>query len=278
MWKIYNIKAFYRMVFYKKRATAAKKIQRAARRKFVAKRKPIPRMPRSGNTDSIKVRMSRSILRSDMLSSPDDSLYCNIFFLPSKNVSTTFTSGQANLFYHADFQALGNLYELYKVSCIVMEFKRPDVWIKQPATGTGEDNWIKCPTQEWGTEILHTRQVFKPDALTGSMQTVSDLTPRQTIYYPTSYREAVDDGAQRFKTAGYKRNQKRIYKPSTYLEKKWKHRTLSDSELALGGIHCRIKNGIFAIPNVPVENASVRNEQVMFDVTATVYMSYSQRI
>lgn len=229
----------------------------------------------NSNFDVLKVRMTRTITYGDMQSSTDGSRYCNLFFCPMHNVSTTFSGGSANLFYHPDFETMSALYQQYKVTCVVLKFSRPDIWIKDSTNANNQ--FIKMPTQEWGSQILHSRIVNKPDANTGSMQLQADLQPRVQIYAPASYAEAVDDGARRFKIVpNYKRTETRVYKPSTFYEKKWVNKLYDDPELAKGGMHLRIKKG--NEPMGALTHFDQDPSQTIYDITATVYMAFKERI
>ena len=229
----------------------------------------------NGNRDVLKVRMTRTIRYGDMLAGSDGSRSCNIFFCPSRNISTAFSGGNCNLFYHPDFGVMQELYQQYKVSCVVMKFSKPDQYIRDSTNSTVQ--FIKMPTQEWGTQILHSRLCNKPDTTTGAMQLQADITPRVQIYTPSTYAEAVDDGARRFKIVpNYKRSETRVYKPSSFYEKKWTNKLYDDLELAKGGIHIRIKKGSEPVPEVA--HLDVYDQQIMFDVTATVYMNFKERV
>lgn len=246
-------------------------------RKFASGLKRKSYVPRqvNNNKDALKVRMSRTIQARDMVTtSSDGSRYCNIYFCPSRNISTSFAGGFCNLFYHPDFESIQALYQQYRVTCIVMKFDRPDQYITDT---NGASNFLRVPNHEWGTQILHTRQVYKPDNVTGSIQTATDVQPRVVLYHPTTYKECVDDGARRFQVCPHwRRSVTRVYKPSTPFEKRYVNRLYDDTELSKGGIHIRIKDGNDGQPSVSGLNQSPT--QVLFNITATVYMAFKERL
>ena len=251
----------------KKRKTYKKPVRRYARK---------ANMPRqiNSNMDALKVRMSRTIQARDMVTtSSDGSRYCNIYFCPSRNITTAFSGGQCNLFYHPDFESIQTLYQQYKVTCVVIKLDRPDQYV----IDTNSDNYLREPNHEWGTQILHARTVYKPDTTLNAVQTATDLTPRVILYHPTTYKECVDDGARRFHICPHwRKSVTRTYKPSTQFEKRWVNRLYDDTELAKGGMHIRIKDGNAGQPSIPGLNQSP--QQVLFNITATVYMAFKERL
>lgn len=265
------------MAIYKKRS-AAKKIQRAFRRKRFARKKAIVRKPLyPENTNYLKSRVNFSIKAGDLTLNPDGSAYFNIYQCPWQNVSTTTN----NLVYSRDFEnMIGNsaasvipLYQRYKLNCIVYEIRRPQL-ATTPTGSIGNQTSFHPNQNMWGTQVLHSKVVYAPDAVTGVVQPTQLLSPKVELNFPSNWNESVDNLSKMFHVHGYKSYEKRIWKPLTPYEKRWRDYSFGDRELACGGLHLRSKS-MFIGPDL---TGVIPNDQVIWDVTATIYMSFNKRL
>ena len=253
------------------KATAGKKIVRAM--KAYNNKKKLYRRYKSlsgGQYQCVKVRMHRSLQKNHFKPDPAGGMYFNIYFAPWRNLQTTpATSGAnlgfANIFYHNDFKQVfdNQQYNYFRLKGVYMEFRRPKCFINMNTIDDIED-----ATNPWCTQVLHTFEKQLANTTTG-LEPSYDVSTREEIRHPASWNEAVDDG-KRTRLHHYNKYAKRVWLPFNNAERKW--RATSDAELdhSVGGIHIRLKNSS-PLPNAV---ATYADNQVLYDITATVYMEF----
>lgn len=198
-----------------------------------------------------------------MVLNADDSLSFNFVNAPWRNVSTT----AQNRLYDADFLSGMALYQQYKLARVEYCVRRPQQWM-----GTG--NTVVAPSQSFGSQILHTRQVLTANSNTGSIESTAAIEQHIMTSSPTSWKEAVDGQSTTFHIHGYKRECKRTWLPGSYFEKRWRNKnTGTDQELACGGMLLMIKQESI----VPEAAGSLASAQVMFEGYADVFINYCRR-
>ena len=269
---------------YKRKPTArAKKNFRKVARKMVYNKRKFSTKPAKGMGDTrdfLKITMHREITKSMMDISSDRSMHYTILFNPKNNIAPN-TDHAGNLLYHPDFSCFQNLYKQYKVSCIVLKLTRANQNFMYGNTTPNQVQSIQLPSVEWGTKVLHSTLSYQPDAVTNNVQGNAVLTPRVNLQAPTGWREAVDDGRQLFKNHHYKRSCTRVWKPVGPFEKRWRRIDNDDNELARGGIHIRLEHDRLVDYGVDDTRNNVnwnyRENAVVFDIDATIYMHYRDR-
>lgn len=267
--------------------TMATRIQRAYRRRRYGRYvRPRTRFIAGAGTLTAKARVNRQIKFGDMrafqtlntVGAPNDSRVAYIYFAPWRNVSTEFdTNAQSNLFYSDTLQKYFSEptpYGCFKLSGVYMQIRRTKQLLEsREVSPTTKDNSFYDRTSHlWGTEILHTQQVLNADATTGVVQpAITTISQGRTVRQPTSWDEAVDDGAGRFKVSmgAY---QKRVWKPANMIERRWRQVENSELDHSTGGIMLILKNGGYAVPNYA--EYTTLADQVIFELVATIYMSF----
>lgn len=262
------------MAFQKKKGIFAKKIQRAYRKKRATK----PKMgkyvkPRyAEQIQYLKARVNYSLKENDFINVADGSMYNIQYQCPWQNVSATTT----NRCYSKDFEnMIGNnssviqpLYQKYKLNCIVYEFRRPKI------AAQGSDNVFQ-PTTMFGTQICHGKEVYAPNSSTGVVEPVANLAPRIVHTSPSNWSEAVDNLGSQFHIHGYSSSFKRVWKPATPYEKRWRDYTNGDKEIPTGSIYLSFKDQM----GVPERTGTtISGETILLEVVATVYMAFKKRL
>lgn len=251
------------------RQKATRTIQRAFRKRRPYRKKGLYKNV-SSNTLTVKCRVPFHLNYNYFTALADDSLEFNFLNAPWLNVQSTGTG--ANRFFNQDFQSAMQLYQSYRLARIDYHMRRPDILYNQ----SGSDRAGETHKQNvaWGTEILHTRMVDKPDTTTGVLQATVDLSPRMvTESGGSTWREMVDNQDKRFHMHGTRNYVKRTWLPATYQERKLRDKQYSDQEHICGGLSVRFKNKTI-IPGISTEPAS---GQVMLEGYADVYMNFSRR-
>jgi hypothetical protein len=271
------------MAFYKpkrKIPARAKRNFRRVAKKVVAYRKPRPALRRfQGDlNDSLKITMSRQIHRKDMNELSDKSMECNIVFNPVQDVSTTFSNGVANLLYHPSAAKLTEgIFRKYRCACVVLKISRPNVNFNYNNTNSNQTQNVTLPTIQWGTKILHSHIVNKPDSYTSAVQSNAVLTRQVVLIQPTSWNEAIDDGNRQFINHQYKRSCTRVWKPVGEFERRFVSVADDDLQLARGGIHIHMENQQPLSMDRSDKQWQYDPDVVLFDIHATVYMKYTDR-
>lgn len=264
---------------FKKVASNMKKVRYTGRLPYS---KPQYNKLQGGQRDFLKITMHRELFKSDFnTTTSDQSMYHDILFNPMRNVTAAPSNGMSNLFYHPDFARLTeSLYRAYKVTCIVIKFSRPNIALAYNNTTPNQTQSTQLPTIQWGTKIMHSKLTYAPDATTNTVVSNVNLTPRINLTQPSSWREAVDDGAKQFHNCGYKRYCTRVWKPTNDFERRWRYTDNDDRELCRGGIHIRFEKdhpidltGVTGTGN----NWNYDPETKLLDIQATVYMAYKDR-
>ena len=270
-------------------ARAKRNFKRVAKKMVNYKKKTFrPRKLLNGQGDTrdfLKITMSRQITKANMLVASDQSMSFTILNNPMTNITPN-TDHASNLLYHPDFSKFNTLYRQYKVSCIVYKISRPNVNFCYNNTTPNQTHSVQLPTLPWGTKILHSTLSYAPDAVTNTTQSNTNLVPRVNTIAPNNWREAVDDGRKLFHNHDYKRTCTRVWKPVGAFEKRWRYfnvggENIDDQELARGGLHIRVQKDH---PLNLVDKTGTGNnwnympQTVLFDVEATVYMHYKDRM
>lgn len=215
----------------------------------------------SSNTLTLKCRVPFEIRRDAMDLQADNSLTFNFVNAPWRNVSVT----SQNRLYDNDFVLAMNLYQQYKLARVDYCIRRP----KQYLAGETLD-----PTQSFGTQVLHTRQVITANGTTNAVESTAAISQHILTTAPTSWKEAVDNQSTTFHVHGYKRECKRTWLPACYFEKRWRNKNVgTDQELASGGLLLMVKNSSI----VPEVAGTLGNAQIMFEGYADVYINYCRR-
>jgi hypothetical protein len=274
------------MPYNRKPAYRARRNFRRWAKPFVRRRKFMnpKKLQRTRNPDDkmrFKVRVSSELKMEDFKTESDGSMFHNIYFSPFAPVSQqpVFSGNDSfsNLFYHPDCAKMLELYEHYRVSCIYTQFKRPQIPITYATQEPNPTTTIRSQSVPLGTKCMHTKVNYQPDNTTGSVQPTALLQPKLALTMPTSWEEGIDDG-YRFVNHGSKSTFTRCWKPSAPIEKRWRSKLNDDSELALGGLHIRLKSNapIDAIPNDD-EQWSCADNIVILEMTTTIYLEYKNR-
>lgn len=274
-------------LYNKNRKYAAAKRIAGAYRKYRGKARGVPRaLTNGGNYMVKKTRVMKQLTYNQLADmSTGDGKKFNIYFAPWQNVNVvppttagTTGFGYANLFYSDDInkEFTGNRnYNLFRLKGVYMEIRRPKMLLDYRVGGVVQSEFHDALNIPWGTEILHTRDEIQADTITGVLQpTISNVKWGRTIVHPSSWDEAVDDGT-RFKIChgGYS---KRIWKPSTAAERKWRFTNPSvELEHSTGGMTLMLRDET-PIPNV--QGPAYQSDQVMFEITATIYMEFKVKI
>lgn len=217
----------------------------------------------SSNTFTLKCRVPFEIKRSEMVLNSDNSLSFNFVNAPWRNVSTS----AQNRLYDADFLSGMALYQQYKLA-------RVDYCVRRPLQWMNTGNSAVAPSQSFGSQILHTRQVLTANGQTGSIESTAAIEQHIMTSSPTSWKEAVDGQSTTFHIHGYKRECKRTWLPGCYFEKRWRNKnTGTDQELACGGLLLMVKDNNI----LPDGIGSPENAQVMFEGYADVFINYCRR-
>lgn len=269
----------------KKKPTSKPKNKKAAQKKKYSKPKPSYGLRTDGDTtDSLKITMHRTLYKKDfMVTVPDNSIFHDIMFNPTQNLSVLTTNGTSNLLYHPDAGRLIGLYEKYKCVCVVLKMSRPNTPISYNNANSGATLNNQLATIPWGTKILHTSVEYMPDNQPNS-GIESNMTPlqlRQVTSHPGSWREAVDDGKKLFVNHGFKRSCTRVWKPANAYERRWVDNTVGNRELVRGGIHIRFKKEHPVDLDGKTANNSNFNwnqDLAMLEIEATIYMKYKDRV
>lgn len=276
------------MAVYRKRKAPAYRVKRNFRRvarKLVKVTKPkVPKKTNGDSTDRLKITMHRDIYKRDMLILPDQSMIANILFNPTRNVSTTFSNGICNLFYHPSASKLTEgLFSKYRCACVVMKISRPNVNMCYNNATPNQAQQVKLATIPWGTKILHSVIKNTPDSYNSTIQASATLTPQMKITAPTSWLEAVDDGKRLFINHHYKRTCTRVWKPVNDFERRYVALADDDRELARGGIHIHMESNhpIAYDRTEPTNHTSNQwnyaEDCKLFDIECTIYMQYKDR-
>jgi len=262
------------MAFQKKKGIFAKKIQRAYRKKRAVKPKvnKFIRPKYAEQVQYLKARVNYQLKETDFINVADGSMYNIQYQCPWQNVSATTT----NRCYSKDFEnMIGNnstviqpLYQRYKLTCIVYEFRRPKI------TYTSSDVPF-YPTTMCGTQICHGKEVYAPNSSTGVVEPVANLAPRIIHSTPSNWTEAVDNLSSQFHIHGFKTAFKRVWKPATPYEKRWRDYTNGDREIPTGSLYISLKDQM-ALPERT--GTTIPGDSVLFDVTATIYMAFKKRL
>ena len=251
------------------RQKATRTIQRAFRRRRPYRKRGLYKNV-TGNTLTVKCRVPFHLNYSYFTVLADDSLEFNFLNAPWLNIQSTGTG--PNKFYNQDFQHAMQLYQSYKLSRIDYHMRRPDIAINNVDPDRAAETHKQIVS--WGTEILHTRMVDKPDGTTGVLQATVDLSPRMvTESGGSTWRELVDNQDKRFHMHGTRNYVKRTWLPATFQEKKLRDKQYSDQEHICGGLSVRFKHktlvpGLVAVP---------QDGQIMLEGYADVYMNFSRR-
>jgi hypothetical protein len=193
----------------------------------------------------------------------DESLSFNFVNAPWRNVSTD----AQNRLYDNDFVLAMNLYQQYKLARVDYTIRRPSQWA---ASGQG----IIKPSQSFGTQVLHTRQVMTANGTTGSVESTAAISQHILTTSPTSWKEAVDNQSTTFHVHGYKTQCKRTWLPGCYFEKRWRNKNVgTDQELASGGLLLLVKQE-YLVPEVAT---NLNAAQIMFEGYADVFINYCRR-
>jgi hypothetical protein len=236
---------------YKKRARYSKRPRKQGIYKNV-----------SSNVLTIKCRVPFEIRRDEMVKNADDSLSFNFVNAPWRNVSTT----TQNRLYDADFLSGIALYQQYKLARVEYIVRRPKQYL-------GASTTID-PTQSFGSQILHTRQVMTANGTTSSIESTAAISQHIMTSSPTSWKEAIDGQSTTFHVHGYKRECKRTWLPGCYFEKRWRNKNVgTDQELACGGMLLMVKQDSI----VPEIAGTLGNAQVMFEGYADVFINFCRR-
>jgi len=264
--------------FYQRnrRAGVKGKSKPKSKPKSIYKKKMIPYKKQglyrnvSENTLTIKCRVPFHLNYNHFTVLADDSLEFNFLNAPWLNVSASGTG--ANRLYNEDFQHAMNLFQSYKLARVDYHFRRPDIMVNSADPDRSSDTHKQSVS--WGTEVLHTRMVDKPDGTTGTLQATVDLQPRMvTASGGSTWREMVDNQDKRFHIHGTRNYVKRTWLPATFQERKLRDKQYSDQEHICGGLSVRFKNKtvVPGLTYVPL------NTQVMVEGYALVYMNFSRR-
>lgn len=265
----------------------AKKNFKRFARKFVKKTKPKPParklVPRSNGdkTDFLKVTVARELYKRDFTTAPDQSMYHDIMFNVTQNLSTTASNGTSNLFYAPQTRTLFDLFAQYKCVCIVVKMSRPNQPISYNNTNFNSTGMnIQLPTIPMATKVMHTRLTYQPDSdPTDGVDSNVTVQPRICTDHPVSWRETVDDGA-RVKTHQYKRYVTRVWKPVNAYERRWTSTVNDNTELVRGGLHIRFqKDHPVDLYNTSVNSNNFNTSSLvkLLDLEATIYMQYKDR-
>lgn len=270
---------------YRKRPPArAKRNFRRVGRALVAKKRRFMPKQRFSNSDKgmkLKITTCGTFKKSDFFTASDGSMFINLLWNPTQNLSTTPTqSGDTfvcNPVYHNDCNVPTVLYNYYRHTCIVFEMTRPAIAINYGEGEVGPANQIRRQSVPFASEVLHSKVIYEPDAHTGSIQPTTTLTPKLNIQYPTSYNALVDNGTTGVQH-GDKKSIKRVWKPTNAVEKRWSSKS-GDRDLSIGGLHCRFKSHN-AIDLSPDEGNQwhCQDQAVLLDWTAHIYMEYKGRV
>ena len=145
---------------------------------------------------------------------------------------------------------------------------------------------VQLPTVPWGTKVVHSTLSYAPDSVTNTTQSNVNLVPRVNTIVPNNWRESVDDGRKLFKNHMYKRSITRVWKPVGSFENRWRFfnndgNSIEDQELARGGLFIRVQKDHpinLTDKTGTSQNWNYMPQTVLFDVEATVYMHYKDRI
>ena len=265
---------------YTKKKAPAKKYMKKARPAKVSRY-----LQGQGDTrDFLKITMHRQITKAQMLVASDQSMSFTILNNPMTNVTPS-TDHASNLLYHPSFSNFSNLFRQYKVTCIVYRLSRPNVNLCYNNTSPNQAQSVQLPTVPWGTKVVHSTLSYAPDSVTNTTQSNVNLTPRVNTIVPNNWRECVDDGRKLFKNHMYSRSCTRVWKPVGAFEKRWRYfnngENLDDQELARGGLFIRVQKDHpvnLTDKNGTSSNWNYMPQTVLFDVEATVYMHYKDRM
>lgn len=244
------------------RTGAAVSIQSAYRKRRPYKKKGIYKNV-SSNIQSIKVRVPFEIRRDEMTkNSADNSLRFSFVNSPWRNVSTT----SQNRLFSNDFLLVMGLYQQYKLARVNYVIRRPLQYLSNSS--------VVAPTESFGTQVLHSRQVITANGTTNIVEGSTAITQSILLTEPTTWTEAVDNQSTTFHVHGYKRSCNRTWLPGSPFEKRWRNKNVTtDQELASGGLLLMIKSESI-IPNAAGTPA---NAQIMFEGYADVFMNYCRR-
>ena len=280
------------MAYKKKIPARAKRNFRKVARKMVAKKKfyrPRSYLNGQGDTrDFLKITMSRQITKAMMLVASDQSMSYTILNNPMTNVTPN-TDHAGNLLYHPSFSQFSSLFRQYKCSCIVYKITRPNVNFCYNNTTPNQTHSVQLPTVPWGTKVVHSQLSYQPNGVTNTTEANVTLTPRVNSIVPSSWRECVDDGRKLFQNHQYKRSITRVWKPVGAFEHRWRYfntgsgesAQIDDQELARGGLFIRVQKDHplnLTDKTGTTGNWNYMPQTVLFDIEATVYMHYKDRI
>lgn len=267
---------------------AKRNFRKVAKKMVNAKKKSFrPRKMFGGQGDTrdfLKITMYRQITKANMLVASDQSMSFTILNNPMTNITPN-TDHASNLLYHPDFSKFSTLYRQYKVSCIVYKLSRPNVNLCYNNTTPNQTQSVQLPTVPWGTKVVHSILSYQPNAVTNTTESNVTLVPRVNTIVPSSWRESVDDGRKLFKNHEYKRTCTRVWKPVGAFENRWRYfnsgSQIDDQELARGGLAIRVQKDHplnLTDKSGTSSNWNYMPQTVLFDVEATVYMHYKDRM
>lgn len=205
-----------------------------------------------------------------------------IYFAPWANVSTSLVTssgatgfGYANLLYSpelADMFSAPRAYNLFRMKAVYATVTRPKCYIDH--ISDSDTRFLQYPDNYWGMETLHTRQQIQADATTGVVQpSLTAVNYGRTIVHPSSWDECIDDGSRFKMNRGH--TIKKIWKPASKVERDWRFTTGVELEHSTGGIMIAMKD---SVPIPSVVGPAFDDNQVMFTVTAWVYMDFKVKI